>query len=174
MKSIRYLFITFLLLFSCVACSMGEKNDPPGTTAKPHPSDPGPHSSFYELDYDAVSVTLPKTVYSLAQDIRISAIIDAGFDDDDETASITYFLYPNIDKWENGEWVRYYNPGYDSRDDLGNEPWPLPGWLCWLHPTVSVGVNFADIQPTMTPGHYRMIVYLADSHTYYLEFDLVE
>ena len=165
--------VIFLLLVCVAGCNNNEGNTQTQTSGERHPSDPKPLAGgSNDCDYDKITVSLPQTVYSLSQDFEIRADVKAYFKEDQRT-SVTYFVYPNIEKWENGQWVRYYNPGYDSREDLGIETWPLPGWLCLLRNTFSVGVTISDIDPEMTPGHYRMIVYLANDYTYYLEFDLV-
>ena len=189
MKCIRnYLILglAIVLLVPClfVACSKEDKSDLPKiqTIVDPHPSDPkAPIES--KMDYDLVSVTLSKTVYSLTEDAEIIANIV--IDMDEENANLTFFRYPNIEKQENGAWVRYENAAYlkyaeteNHYDMLIGAPGVFDmlsgGWIRYYRNSASVDVTITDIAPQMTPGHYRMIVYLANNYTHYLEFDLVE
>ena len=161
--NIGKLFLPLLiisLLFSCVACSANNTSTDPT-----------------ENFYDTVTVSLPKTVYSLSEDTEIRANIVADIDEENGQ-EIMLCNYPNVEKYENGEWIPYHNHNYDSLPTF----WPEalvtigapPGWSIVHFSPVSVAVAITDIDPVMTPGHYRMVVYLADSHTYYLEFDLTE
>ncbi len=175
--------IAVTLLLLCASCSNdNEKNIPPQTTVnvQRHPSDPSSSPSDPTLDYDTITVSLSKTTYSLSDDTEICANIVV--DVEKEKAQITHFQYSNIEKYENGEWVRYHNTAYDNDKILLEKDMTLSaplftklggGWIIVHNNEAIESVAISDIDPEMTPGHYRMIVYLANNYTYYLEFDLI-
>lgn len=159
-KHLLLLFIAFSIFGMFIACSANNTATDPT-----------------ENFYDTVTVSLPKTVYSLSKDTEIRANIVADIDEENGQ-EIMLCNYPNVEKYENGEWIPYHNCNYDSLPTSWLEALVTigapPGWSIVHFSPVSVAIAMTDIDPSMTPGHYRMIVYLADSHTYYLEFDLVE